>query len=111
MTRLDEIAARVDAATPGPWERGITTDGTRRVATILDGSTSGVEIEDIHTPYDPIATSETAANADLIAHAPEDIAALLDIVRAAQSVVGEYHPGCPALIAELCDALAALETP
>lgn len=53
--RIDEIRARLDAATPGPWE--VVCDTTSDVVGVLDGD------------YD---------DADLIAHAPADLAWLIE---------------------------------
>ena len=53
--RLQEIRARLDAATPGPWQ--VVCDTTSDVVGVIDGD------------YDA---------ADFITHAPADIAWLLD---------------------------------
>lgn len=77
--RLQEIRARLDAATPGPW----WTAEQRRPYNNPIWSRSD----------DPVTTGETIGNiylqpdADLIAHAPADIAWLLGRVEALQYVV------------------------
>lgn len=70
--RLGEIAARLKAATPGPWRRMLrspddTTGGLVVLAT--DGNGVGAAWSD-NRP-------ECMGNAALIAHAPEDIAYLV----------------------------------
>ena len=71
--RLNEIRARLDAATPGPW----WTAEQRRPYSNPIWSRSD----------DPVTTGETIGSiylqpdADLIAHAPADIAWLLDEVK------------------------------
>lgn len=58
--RLQEIRARLDAATPGPWEK------TSPNVVVAAG--------------DVVAGVPLTNNADLIAHAPADLAWLLDEV-------------------------------
>lgn len=85
MTRLEEIEARLAAATPGPWFRspegglrldGMSTvrarEGNRPVARIR--AVDRAELQD-----DPDA--QTEADAEFIAHAPADIAYLLSLAR------------------------------
>jgi hypothetical protein len=72
MTRLDEIRARLAAASPGPWERG---------ANYLIGGIwilhAGPEPEDRRVVADLITRDEDST---LIGHAPADLAYLLDEV-------------------------------
>jgi len=68
---LPDILARLAAATPGPWHRMTVPDGagvpTRTVLTAAPG----------HDAYKAfIADAYREADADLIAHAPGDLAAL-----------------------------------
>jgi hypothetical protein len=65
--RLSEIRARLDKATPGPWE-------------VVGYGTSGVTIAHPNEGYHDLNVLKTtddwppnAADAELIAHAPEDI--------------------------------------
>ncbi len=69
--RLAEIRARLDAVTPGPWRALDWSDPP--LATVVQQRGSGV-----HWPR--IASCGFAPDADLIAHAPADIAWLLDEV-------------------------------
>lgn len=62
--RLQEIRARLDAATPGPWEEG----GFDRPWSVTAG----------RFVLDERSSATRQADADLIAHAPADIAWLLD---------------------------------
>lgn len=72
---LDAIEQRLDRATPGPWEAGETHhyhEGT---------------YHERYTEVEPnIAAGLTPADADLIAHAPTDLAALVAEVRALRAV-------------------------
>lgn len=66
MIDIEAIAARADAATPGPWRR----HDTRDYAEIHNGDSWGKAMA-------PIALVGDADDADFIAHAREDIPALL----------------------------------
>lgn len=84
MNRLDEIAGRLEAATPGPWTVDVQGPDWARVTTPSGGALGcGDAVGD---------ASFFTRDADLIAHAPADLAALLGVVRT---------------VAELADDLAA----
>lgn len=68
--RLQEIRARLDAATPGPWEN--TDDWSVVTAVVRQRSKWLPDYEML------VADVGQPVNADLIAHAPADIAWLLD---------------------------------
>ena len=79
--RLQEIRARLDAATPGPWENefGVVADANGNRHYIPN------EYGDWDNPADP----------DFIAHAPADIAWLLDEVeRLRNTKVSVAQPLC-----------------
>lgn len=67
MTRLDDIRARLEKATPGPWPSKRTSDHCQNI-------TIGEQ---------PISF-KPGPDADLIAHAPDDLAALVKLVEAAR---------------------------
>lgn len=81
---VDDIRARLTAATSGPWVRGhdelTVTAGTWPIAIV------GISHDDITVDYEEDAvffdhvSSSADADLDLIAHAPEDIKALLNEV-------------------------------
>lgn len=81
---LDEIKKRLEAATPGPWESKWDTQRFQRDgypwSTFAIGPMHGIP-EDPSQGADKVRYLEVAsrrnADADLIAHAPTDIAALL----------------------------------
>lgn len=75
MNRLDEIARRLEAATPGPWEAGYDGGWTveTKDAVIVDMTDSEAE--------------QGRIDADFIAHAPTDLAALLAAVREVGALV------------------------
>ena len=85
---LDAIEARLAAATPGPWD----TDGTTVWAYVIvpdpRDQTGQTPIQDRE-----LVAQSGGADADLIAHAPTDLAALVAEVRALRAVAkaaGEY---------------------
>ena len=73
VNRLDAIAARLEATTPGPWSRDDDGD------VIAPGPACIVTTEGCGWGND--------ADAELIANAPADLAALLDAVRAVEILV------------------------
>ena len=73
---VEEIEARLGAATPGPWEAHEGLDYVKIISTSMDidvaeWSTYGAEAQPFVNP-----------DADLIAHAPTDIRFLIDRLRA-----------------------------
>jgi hypothetical protein len=79
--RLDAIEARLEAATPGPWRASVDGPYQMRVAetdTMNVYASVNVEI-DMQTD-----------DAELIAHAPSDLALLLKLVRLYEEALGEY---------------------
>lgn len=75
MSRLDEIEARLKAATPGPWH-----------FVRAGGITAGIEwIAQVFNRRDEDFPN-AANNAALIASAPADIAALLPVARIAEKI-------------------------
>lgn len=75
MSALDEIRGRLDAATPGPWE----WDGTPR-RRYLEGRGEGI-LSCAALLY------PSERNAEFIAHAPADVAFLLDLVSKQQAAL------------------------
>lgn len=71
--RLQEIRARLDAATPGPWKRD-----RHEILTVDVDDETGWETCIADAYGDP-------ADADLIAHAPDDLRWLLDEVERLRS--------------------------
>lgn len=94
--KLDEIEGRWSKATPGPWE--IERDGVNRKVHSI-GPIAGYDYDS--TNFDP-RDPDVAA----IAAAPEDIAYLLRIARAAETMVSRCHPsGVQVVIQSDWDAL------
>lgn len=94
MTRLDEIEARLAAATPGPWEAYGTT-----VAAMTGpgdcGGCSGLPSPE-HEPsclWSQIAGADEP-DAELIAHAPADLSSLLAVVREVARLHQPCHTEC-----------------
>ena len=78
VQRIAEIRARLDAATPGPWKRSL--------------SGSHYNPWKVHRGAILVALSgEAVEDADLIAHAPADIAWLLDEVERLREAAAEIR--------------------
>ena len=78
--RLAEIRARLDAATPGPWERRESVQGYSNLVVLADyiNRDDGAWLIAEASWNGPMPDkASSGANADFIAHAPEDIAWLL----------------------------------
>ena len=91
----DSIRARVAAATEGPWETYIVEDGHRpRTFVAREG---GVEVPPKwYVAYLPeMDPADSDADAAFIAHARQDIPALLAVADAAAALVGDIAPREP----------------
>jgi hypothetical protein len=90
--RLDEIKARLAAATPGPWRWSDTPIGegaTLRSPSVEDETVESWErahIIDDGSAGGEYSSMLKAPDADLIAHAPADLAFLLEEVETAHAV-------------------------
>ena len=80
MNEIQEIEARLSAATPGPWSRS-----GYDVGQVVYGPGGQPDL------IGPISTNSDIEDAEFIAHAPEDIRALLDEVKAVKAAV-QRHP-------------------
>lgn len=110
---LKAIQERADKATRGPWLSHDTLQGEWGVSLPNDGTVSvwGLYFGDMETN-----TGQDIANADFVAHARNDIPALLDALEAAQrECAAQYVKGwndgeadAERLRVERDDALAAL---
>lgn len=65
MTSRSEILARLAAATPGPWQEVVRT-----VVRVESGGRLGA----------PVGHCDSLRDAELIAHAPDDLRHLLDVI-------------------------------
>lgn len=95
-SKLDAIAARLEAATPGPWSaHDFGYPGQDEPSSIVihtgefdwNGIRYGETEVIAHTDWD----SQPAANAEFIAHAPTDIAALLEFAIAVEAAEKEWR--------------------
>jgi hypothetical protein len=109
MSRLDEIRARLDAATPGPWTCEVGGDAVY----INAAKTFSVTCLAAHYGDSTIlgCGGTGIANGHLIAHAPDDLRLLLDVAEAAQEVskwrkARDLHSG---QLAKLDKALSRLD--
>lgn len=80
MDRIEEIRARLEAATPGPWKTG----GSAACGDVYFGTL--VDPDDPTEPGVMLGMTSQAADAALIAHAPADIAWLLEQLAGARGV-------------------------
>jgi hypothetical protein len=104
MTRLDDIKARAEAATPGPWEAG-TWYGTEH----KDQPAPGVYWPVDHESCD-VWPWHNKADMDFAYNARQDIPALLAVAEAAAAFVhGTYPDGRPFKGGDLNNAVMALE--
>ena len=96
--RLDEIEARANAATEGPWAT-VAEDGAI-LSLVLTDENDGLFYGD--SGYDAPITTETGDDAEFIAHARTDVPALVAALRAVLDlhVATEGH---------LCDGAVCLE--
>jgi hypothetical protein len=81
--RLDvaAIRARAQAATPGPWFRsGLGVRGGSRGHLLFAGRDGGPEVR-----------SQAELDAEFVAHAREDVLALLDALEDARTAAGAVH--------------------
>lgn len=88
MTKLDEIRARWAKATPGPWEIEREEDDvvTHAISPCDLGYPSTIgPLQDV--VYRSMDVEQVEADAEAIAHAPEDIAFLLAEVERLQKLV------------------------
>ena len=85
--RLDQIAARAEVATTGPWSI-VTEDGVI-LALVLTDEDDGLWYGD--SGYDAPITTETGEDADFIAAARTDVPALVAALRA----VLDLHAALP----------------
>lgn len=102
--RLDEIEARVAAATPGRWEPECDIEAHGSVPSSYSVVSDGT--------YERVGESISKEDAALIANAPADLRHLLAIARAAERLVeAEADPegDIDAATAAFLDLRAALE--
>ena len=81
--RLDQIEARIEAATPGPWEvfEGTALNGNSTRGICQEGDDETAIFEDRYIG---------AADAEFIAHAPTDLAATSRALRAVLAALDDY---------------------
>jgi hypothetical protein len=82
MSRLDEIEARLRAATPGPWRY---VGGTRNLTAVVAGDHADEGEFDLEVN---VCSLNAADDAVFIANAPEDIRDLLALVAELKSEAG-----------------------
>ncbi|MFB8368567.1 hypothetical protein ACFC25_04295 [Pseudarthrobacter sp. NPDC055928] len=76
--RIAQIEARLNASTPGPW--GNADDTYRSIPVHRIGSeVTGSDVAQVM-----LMGKQSAADADFIANAPEDLRYLLDLLRASR---------------------------
>lgn len=98
MTRLDEIEARLAAATPGPWRADQCGGGEESFSgswVCPGGHANGVWSNPAERDVLRDETSLSSPDAELIAHAPEDIAALLAVVKAVRTKAEDWAALAP----------------
>jgi hypothetical protein len=97
MSALDDIEQRLAAATPGPW----SMENVQRMPDGLPGLYADIE------PM--IAGGVDPLDAELIAHAPTDLAALVAFARTVSDHVNDGHNAHDPAYDEIRDLLNVLE--
>ncbi len=95
--RLAAIKARLEAATPGPWESKINGNTVRSYGIVSSTRTICSSI------------STLTADAELIAHAPDDISFLLGLAEEREAYWATRHGNAMGEIQTLREQLAAME--
>ncbi|SHK30500.1 hypothetical protein SAMN05421803_11761 [Nocardiopsis flavescens] len=88
MTDLHAIRARVESTARGPWKRGFEADGTsviHRPHPVVEGAAEVL--------FGAHGASE--ADAEFVAHARQDIPALLAEIDRLRGELARAHPGAP----------------
>ena len=89
MSILDEIQARADAATEGPWAVEVDDDGFDGASVLLDdgvGWGTAYICQDMHQ-----GESEGVADAEFISHAREDVPKLVAALRAVEVLAEQWR--------------------
>lgn len=97
MSRLDEIQARLADATPGPWVPGYDAGWTVEVP-------EGAEIAAMTDQE----AGQGRADADFIAHAREDMPALIEFARRVEAVLDDHESTNEQVFDELDRAMKRL---
>lgn len=88
MTKLEEIQARADAATDGPWAAAKSADGYGKK--VLGPRRAGDLGQGLVTLMKPIFwNTESARNAEFIAHARQDVPKLVTALRAVEAAMDD----------------------
>lgn len=82
--RIAEIRARLEAATPGPWKANLYLGGAYAIDRIAPNGDRLARVAVVD------GMIQTPANAALIAHAPTDLAYLLDRIDKLERAVWEH---------------------
>lgn len=91
MTRLAEIEARLAAATPGPWGVDHDDEGVFNDTCVVQGNYGWVASgPDSRYPAYDEDTEQGRADAELIAHAPADLAALVEFARRVEEILDDH---------------------
>ena len=110
MSRIEDIKARVAAATPGPWNADVsepddvtvwTEPDPRWVANVGNWARQNPDFAAADQLRQAVEAS--AADAAFIAHARTDIPDLLRVVEAARLVKAQCDDMCPSWYDEPCD--------
>jgi len=103
MTTLDEIQARADAATEGPWEARLGIGGLTNGKRVVGPREQNDLAQGPIVLMEPLFwDSRSARNAEFIAHAREDVPALVSALKAVEAVVSERYKLWAAICGETC---------
>lgn len=117
MERIKEIAARAEAATPGPWEWSDLPEDIETMPILKAPPCSVMDFGDCTQYYPTEGRPPSEADAEFIAHSREDIPYLLVALKASEETqsaaerilhdMAAYKTGLEAEIARLREALKA----
>lgn len=106
MSRLDEIQARLDAATPGPWWGG--GSNRRKDSIALVGRRSDRGTGNAIAVLNGVGM-DRVADAEFIAHAREDMPALVEFARRVEAVLDDHVSTNEQVFDELDRAMKRLQ--
>lgn len=90
---VDSVRKRLEAAAPGPWEAYDANGGEQRPMWCVANDAFHNPSADDNEPWIAVEIrTGYRADAELIAHAPTDLAAALKVIEAVNTFIDHYGP-------------------
>ena len=89
---IESTRKRLEAATPGPWAAGPFSKRSVRRVNWPPKTSEFIVLSGHDYLFDIDTGCQEEADAELIAHAPTDLALLLEVAEAAQALITVLHP-------------------